>query len=150
MVGKIETKRIPRFKWNLDAITDSNYVIKESKSEEKNTFIALGFLGRYQDDINRLLAAYDFEKNSIPEQISGNPEKVVQKSAAKISDLEIKIVEYKREANEIIQAKCAHILAYREQLHFEENYLKISNMMRHTKRNLTFWAWIPQRRSKKF
>ena len=150
MVGKINTKRVPRFKWNLDAITDSNYVLKESKIQDKQSFIAIGFLERYQDDINRLLIAYDFEKMSIPERISGDPDKVVAKSKATIKKLEKTISEFKEEANQIIKENSHLILGYGEQLDIEEEYLKISNIMRRTKRTTTFWAWIPDKRKKKF
>lgn len=150
MVGKINTKRVPRFKWNLDAITDSNYVLKESKIQDKQSFIAIGFLERYQDDINRLLIAYDFEKMSIPERISGDPDKVVAKSKATIKKLEKTISEFKEEANQIINENSHLILGYGEQLDIEEKYLKISNIMRRTKRTTTFWAWIPDKRKKKF
>ncbi|MCG3253992.1 MAG: hypothetical protein KAX09_09085 [Candidatus Heimdallarchaeota archaeon] len=150
MVGKIDTKRVPRFKWNLDAITDSNYVLKESKIQDKQSFIAIGFLERYQDDINRLLIAYDFEKMSIPERISGDPDKVVAKSKATIKKLEKTIIEFKEEANQIIKENSHLILGYGEQLDIEEEYLKISNIMRCTKQTTTFWAWIPDKKKKKF
>jgi len=150
MVGKIETKRVPRFKWNLDAITDSNYVLKESKVKDKQSFIAIGFLGRYQDTINRLLIAYDFEKMSIPERISGDPEKVVAKSKDTIESLEKNIIEFKKEADKIIKENGHLILGYGEQMGIEEEFLKISNKMRRTDRNTTFWAWIPVKRRKKF
>ncbi len=150
MVGKIETKRVPRFKWNLDAITDSNYVLKESKVQDKQSFIAIGFLGRYQDDINRLLIAYDFEKMSIPERISGDPDKVVAKSKDTIESLEKKIIEYNEEADKIINENGHLILGYGEQMGIEEEFLKISNKMRCTDRTTTFWAWIPVKRRRKF
>jgi len=150
IVGRLETKRIPRFKWNLDAITDSNYILKESKSEGNYSFIAIGLLERYQEDINRLLVAYGFEKFSIPERISGTPVKVVEKNKEKIKSLEIKIDEMKKEAEGIIKEHGSKVLAYAEQLKIEVNYLKISNMMRHTKRNATFWAWIPNKRMRRF
>jgi len=150
MVGKIATKRVPRFKWNLDAITDSNYVLKESKVQDKQSFIAIGFLERYQEDINRLLIAYDFEKMSIPERISGDPDKVVDRSKNAIVSLEKKIKEYKEEADKIIEENGHLILGYGEQMDIEEEYLKISNTMRRTKRNTTFWAWLPVKRRKRF
>ncbi|MCK5297951.1 MAG: hypothetical protein KAJ76_03520, partial [Candidatus Heimdallarchaeota archaeon] len=150
MVGKINMKRIPRFKWNLDAITDSNYVLKESKSQDNMTFIAIGFLGRYQEDINRLLVAFDFEKLAVPERISGDPDKVVAKSKATIENLEKAIIDYKEEANKLIKENGDLILAYGEQINIEEEYLKISNMLRYTDKNITFWAWIPNKRKKKF
>ncbi|MHA1126417.1 MAG: V-type ATP synthase subunit I [Candidatus Heimdallarchaeota archaeon] len=149
VVGRMNTKRLPRFKWNLDAITDSNYVLKESPSEGTSSFIAIGFLERYQEDINRLLVAYGFEKYSVPERISGNPEKVVEKSKKKIDDLIVRIEELEKEAQEIIKKFGPEILAYSEQLHVELNYFKISNMMRHSKRNVAFWAWVPQKATKK-
>ncbi|MGC9780452.1 MAG: hypothetical protein HZR80_14490 [Candidatus Heimdallarchaeota archaeon] len=150
IVGRLDTKRIPRFKWNLDAITDSNYVLKESKSKGNYSFIAIGFLERYQEDISRLLVAYGFEKISIPERISGSPEKVVQKNKVKNERLVEKIKELKKEADSIIDKHGSEILAFSEQLVIEENFLKISNMLRHTKRNATFWAWIPQKKTSKF
>ncbi len=150
IVGRLDTKRIPRFKWNLDAITDSNYVLKESKSKGNYSFIAIGFLERYQEDISRLLVAYGFEKISIPERISGSPEKVVQKNKVKNERLVEKIKELKKEADSIIDKHGSEILAFSEQLAIEENFLKISNMLRHTKRNATFWAWIPQKKTSKF
>ena len=150
MVGKINMKRIPRFKWNLDAITDSNYVLKESISQDNMTFIAIGFLGRYQEDINRLLVAFDFEKLAVPERISGDPDKVVAKSKATIENLEKAIIDYKEEANKLIKENGDLILAYGEQINIEEEYLKISNMLRYTDKNITFWAWIPDKRKKKF
>ena len=149
VVGRLETKRVPRFRWNLDAITDSNYVFKESKVKGNYSFIAIGFLERYQEDINRLLAAYGFEKSSIPERISGDPEKVKKKSEDKIVDLDKRIIELKKEADNIIKEHGAEILAYNEQLKIEQNYLKISNMMRNSKRNSTFWAWVPEKKMNK-
>ncbi len=149
-IGRLETKRVSRFKWNLDAITDSNYVLKESMIEGNYSFIAIGTLERYQDDLNRLLAAYGFEKSAIPERIGGDPEKVVIKSKEKIVELQQKIVELKKEADSIIKTHGAEILVFGEQLEIEQNYLKISNMMRHTKRNAAFWAWIPTKRTKRF
>ncbi|HUU78988.1 MAG TPA: V-type ATPase 116kDa subunit family protein [candidate division Zixibacteria bacterium] len=149
IVGRIEATRVPRFKWNLDAITDSNYVFKVSQSKGNYSFVAIGFLERYQDDINRLLAAYGFEKSSIPERISGTPEKVIKKSEAKIVDLEHKIVDLKKEADLIIKNKGAEVLGYTEQFQIEQNYLKIANMMRDSKRNVTFWGWVPEKQMKK-
>ncbi|NHJ87400.1 MAG: hypothetical protein FK734_18200 [Asgard group archaeon] len=150
IVGRLEAKRVPRFKWNLDAITDGNYVLKDTKSEGNYSFMAIGFLERYQDDVNRLLAAYGFEKYTVPERVSGNPEKVVKKSTELIALLEDRIKELNKEAEAIINDRGQEILAFNEQLDFEQNYLKISNMMRHTKRNATLWAWIPQKRMKPF
>ena len=149
VVGRLNTKRLPRFKWNLDAITDSNYILKESSSTGLTSFIAIGFLERYQEDINRLLVAYGFEKHSIPERISGNPEKVVLKSKEKIKTLITRIENLEKEASEIIKKHGSNILVYAEQLHIEQNYLKITNMMRQSKRNIIFWAWVPQKSAKK-
>lgn len=148
VVGNLTTKRLPRFKWNLDAITDSNYILKESSSEGSTSFIAIGFLERYQEDINRLLVAYGFEKYSVPERISGNPEKVVLKSEEAIKTLITRIETLKKEASDLIKKHGASILVYAEQLHIEQNYLKINNMMRSSKRNIIFWAWVPQKSTK--
>jgi len=148
VVGRLNTKRLPRFKWNLDAITDSNYILKESSSEGSTSFIAIGFLERYQEDINRLLVAYGFEKYSVPERISGNPEKVVQKSEEKIETLIMRIEALEKEANEIIKEHGVNILVFAEQLHIEQNYLKITNMMLLSKGNITFWAWVPKKSTK--
>jgi len=149
-IGRLEAKRVSRFRWNLDAITDSNYVFKESKVEGNYSFIAIGTLERYQDDLNRLLAAYGFEKSAIPERISGDPKKVVERSQQKIVDLEKRVAELKMEANELIKTHGVEILVYAEQLEIEQNYLKITNMLRHTKRNTIFWGWIPNKRTKHF
>ncbi len=146
LVGHIGAKRVPRFKWNLDAITDGNYVLKESSSDGKNSFIAIGFLERYQEEINRLLVAYGFEKSSVPERISGSPDKVVKRSSDKIVALETKIVELKEEADILISDHGGEILGYSEQLQIELNYLKISNMIRETKKKTSFWAWIPTKK----
>ncbi|MFW9922950.1 MAG: V-type ATP synthase subunit I, partial [Candidatus Thorarchaeota archaeon] len=145
IVGRLETKKVPRFKWNLDAITDSNYVFKDSTSEGNYSFIAIGFLERYQEDINRLFVAYGFEKYSVPERITGNPDKVIIKNQEKNASLVEKIKELKKDAEEIIKTHGPVILAYSEQLKFELNYLKIANMMRLSKKNATFWAWVPQK-----
>ncbi|MHA1210885.1 MAG: V-type ATP synthase subunit I [Candidatus Heimdallarchaeota archaeon] len=147
-IGRLETKKLPRFKWNLDAITDGNYLLKESDTEGNQSFIAIGTLGRYQEDLSRLLVAYGFEKFSIPERISGNPEKVVNKNKEKIIGLEKRIAELKAEADVLINEHGSTILAYTEQLKMEENYLRISNMIRVTKRNTTFWGWVPKKRIK--
>jgi len=147
-IGRLETKKLPRFKWNLDAITDSNYVLKESDTEGNQSFIAIGTLGRYQEDLSRLLVAYGFEKYSIPERISGNPEKVINKNIEKIVGLEKRITELKAEADVLINEHGPVILAYAEQLKMEENYLRISNMIRFTKRNTTFWGWVPKKQIK--
>ncbi len=147
--GRINTKLIPRFKWNLDAITDSNFVLRESSTEGNYSFLAIGFLGRYQEDVNRLLTAYDFEKMTIPERISGEPKKAEQRSKQKIEELQAKIKEYHQEANMIIDKQGSYILAYYEQLRVEENILRIKNMSRCTKRNVAFWAWLPKKKIKK-
>lgn len=147
--GRINTKLLPRFKWNLDAITDSNFVLRESSTEGNYSFLAIGFLERYQEDVNRLLIAYDFEKITIPERISGEPKKVEEKSLQKIEELEAKIKEYHLDAEKIIEEKGAFILAYYEQLLIEENILRIKNMTRSTKRNIAFWAWLPKKKTSK-
>ncbi|MHA1186295.1 MAG: V-type ATP synthase subunit I [Candidatus Heimdallarchaeota archaeon] len=149
IVGRLETKRVARFKWNLDAITDSNFVFKESDVEGDQAFVAVGFLERYQDDVNRLLAAYGFEKYNVPERISGNVEKVITKSQDKIEVLENKLTEYEKEATDLIQTYGHEILAYGEQMNIEENYMKISNMTRESKKNIAFWGWVPQKKIKK-
>ncbi|NHK30832.1 MAG: hypothetical protein FK730_05735 [Asgard group archaeon] len=150
IVGRIESKRIPRFKWNLDAVTDGNYIFKETSSDNNFAFIAIGFLERYHEEINRLLVAYGFEKFSIPERITGDPLKVVERSEKKIDDFEKKVKELKDEASTIIKEHGPTILAYAEQLEIEENYLKINNMMRITKRNVSLWGWVPQKKMKNF
>ncbi|TFF90646.1 MAG: hypothetical protein EU548_01905, partial [Promethearchaeota archaeon] len=149
IVGRLETKRIPRFKWNLDAVTDSNYILKDSESEGNYSFVAIGFLERYQEEINRLLVAYGFEKFSIPERVSGSPEIVVQKSKNKIEKLEARIKELHEEADKLIEQYGAEILAYNEQLFLEENYLKIKNKIRLAKKNTTVWGWISKKSIKK-
>ncbi|MHA1555553.1 MAG: V-type ATP synthase subunit I [Candidatus Heimdallarchaeota archaeon] len=146
-VGQMDTKRVPRFKWNLDAITDGNYVLKESPAKGYS-FIAIGFLERYQEDINRLLVAYGFEKSSVPERITGTPDKVVKRSKEKIVNLEKKISELKLEADDFISIHGAEILGYAEQLQIELNYLKIANMTRQSKKNVSFWAWVPVKKIK--
>ncbi|MHA1440281.1 MAG: V-type ATP synthase subunit I [Candidatus Heimdallarchaeota archaeon] len=148
IVGRLETKRVARFKWNLDAVTDSNFVFKESDVEGDQAFVAIGFLERYQEDINRLLAAYGFEKYTVPERISGNVEKVITKSEDKIKLLEKKLIEYKKEATDLIQTYGHEIFAFGEQMTIEVNYMKISNMTRETKKNITFWGWVPQKKIK--
>ncbi|NHJ31337.1 MAG: hypothetical protein FK732_00600, partial [Asgard group archaeon] len=150
IVGRMELKRIPRFKWNLDAVTDSNYIFKETSSDKNYAFIAIGFLERYHEEINRLLVAYGFEKYSIPERITGDPKKVVERSEKKIIDLEKKVKELKGEASTIIKENGPEILAYAEQLEIEENYLKIRNMTRVTKRNVSLWGWVPSKKTKNF
>jgi len=147
--GRITTKLVPRFKWNLDAITDSNFVLRESSTEGNYSFLAIGFLGRYQENVNRLLMAYDFEKMSIPERISGEPKKAEEKSLQKIEKLDEKIKAYHSEASKIIADQGALILAYYEQLRVEENILRIKSMSRCTKRNVAFWAWLPKKKTKK-
>jgi V/A-type H+-transporting ATPase subunit I len=149
IVGRIEAKRVARFRWNLDAITDSNYVFRDTKSEENYSFIAVGFLERYHDNVNRLLAAYGFEKFAVPERITGNVDKVIQRSTEKIEQLKVKLEEYKEQANVILKTHNFEILAYAEQLHIEQNYMKIFNMMRSTKKNVAFWGWVPQKKIKK-
>ncbi len=143
IVGHILSKRIPRFKWNLDAITDGNYVFKESPSEGKHSFIAIGFLERYQEDINRLLVAYGFEKSSVPERITGSPDKVVKRSSDKIAALEKKIAELKEDSDILISEYGGEIIGYSEQLQIEMNYLKIANKVRETQKKVSFWAWVP-------
>ncbi|NHJ46481.1 MAG: hypothetical protein FK733_01715, partial [Asgard group archaeon] len=150
VVGRMESKRVPRFKWNLDAVTDSNFIFKETGSDKTHSFIAIGFLERYQDELNRLLVAYGFEKYSIPERITGDPLKVVERSEQKLKDLEKRIIDLKKEAEVIIKEHGPIILAYAEQLDIEENYLKISNMMRITKSNASIWGWVPSKKTKSF
>lgn len=150
IVGRMESKRVPRFKWNLDAVTDGNYIFKETSSDKNYAFLAIGFLERYHEEINRVLIAYGFEKYSIPERITGDPLKVVERSENKIEELETKIKDLKNEASTIIEEFGSEILAYAEQMEIEENYLKIQNMMRATKRNVSLWGWVPQKKMKNF
>jgi V/A-type H+-transporting ATPase subunit I len=148
VVGRMESKRIPRFKWNLDAVTDSNYLFKDTSSDKTYAFIAIGYLERYQEEINRLFVAYGFEKFSIPERITGDPAKVVERSQKKIEYLNNKIKELEDEASTLIKEHGPEILAFAEQLEIEKNYLKITNMMRVTKRNISLWGWVPEKKMK--
>jgi V/A-type H+-transporting ATPase subunit I len=148
LVGRMENKRISRFKWNLDAITDGNYLLKESPLEANFSFIAVGYLERYQDAINRLLVAYGFEKYSIPERITGSPEKVVQRSQENIKKLKERLAELQEEAEQLIKEHGAEILAYAEQIDVEINYRKIDTILRKTSKNATFWGWISKKSMK--
>jgi V/A-type H+-transporting ATPase subunit I len=148
IVGRIESKRVLRFKWNLDAVTDGNYIFKETSTDKNQAFVAIGFLERYQEEMNRLLAAYGFEKFLIPERITGDPVKIITNSEQKIEQLENRIKELNNEASDIIKEHGPTILAYTEQLEIEENYLKISNTMRTTKRNASVWGWVPTKKTR--
>ncbi|MEA2071531.1 MAG: V-type ATPase 116kDa subunit family protein [Asgard group archaeon] len=149
VVGRIKSKRISRFKWNLDAITDGNYILKESSADEGYSFIAMGYLEQFQEEINQLLMAYGFERYSVPERLTGSPEKVVEKSTQKIKNLKDRIKQLQNESEEIIKNQGLEILAYREQLQIEKKYLEIANILRYSKNKISLWGWVSKKDQKK-
>ncbi|TFF84326.1 hypothetical protein EU523_01715 [Candidatus Heimdallarchaeota archaeon] len=150
VVGKMLTKRVSRFRWNLDALTDGNFILKESEAEGNYSFLAVGFLEHYKDVINRLLANYGFEKYSIPEHIGGDPAKVIERSKTKLESLNKKIKEYEQEADTLIADNALELLAFQEQLEVEQTYLEIDNKLRISNNTVTFWGWISVKVTKDF
>ncbi|MBD3190566.1 MAG: hypothetical protein GF308_07970 [Candidatus Heimdallarchaeota archaeon] len=149
-VGKMETKRIPRFKWNLDAITGGSFILKEAPLEGRYSFVAIGFLEQYLADVNPLLVAYGFEQYAIPERLTGKPEEVIEESTKKIEALNKKIEGLNNDAEKIIQESGLSILAFHEQLEIELSYLKIYNQLRTPGQKIACWGWVPEKQTTKF
>ena len=149
VLGFIKGIHLFRLEMALDQLTGGDFIFKPVSSGKTKTICVIGVMKEYRPPLDRLLSGLGFETITIPQKISGPPEKAITEASDLLKNLEKEFSESKEKIYSKIHEELITIHAITEQLDLEQNRLALLQKSQLKNDSFIIWAWIPTKQTRK-
>ncbi len=148
-VGTVFPTRFERLRWELQEKTDNKVFVMGVPESEDRTFMLVVGLKEDEKAIWESLRQSNFERIELPEDVGEAHFDLQDIREEKLERLKRK-EELEEQFREISKLHAMELLAAKEGLEIVVKRLQLLSIMRRTKSNVTFWAWIAEKHVTKF
>lgn len=142
--GKVSLEVYPKFKEELDELTDEIIILESEVPEETKKTVVIITLKKYKEDLTKLLRKFEFEKFNV-KRLSGKPKEAIKNVENELKSLEKEKKDLINEANDISNKWKEQISILKEQLEIERERAEIYSSFAKTDKTYMLEAWVREK-----